>query len=208
MEIIYFKSLPSTQKYLVEAIKKEKLKAPIIVVAKNQTDGIGSRNNIWSGDNGNLFLSFAIKELPKDLELASSSIYFAFLMKEVLLEFKKDIWIKWPNDIYLKNEKVGGIITKVVDNNLICGIGVNLKSSNLYKGLNIEIEPLNIVKEYKKRLLILPLWKQVFSQYKIEFEKSREFFVHIDSTKKSLKDAILCEDGSLIIEKRKVFSLR
>ena len=44
-----FDSLPSTQTYLLEKLKSNELKAPILIVAKNQSAGIGSRGNIWEG---------------------------------------------------------------------------------------------------------------------------------------------------------------
>ncbi|MGL2694058.1 biotin--[acetyl-CoA-carboxylase] ligase, partial [Helicobacter pylori] len=42
-----FESLPSTQTYLLEKLKSNELKAPVLVLAKNQSAGIGSRGNIW-----------------------------------------------------------------------------------------------------------------------------------------------------------------
>lgn len=42
-----FDSLPSTQTYLLEKLKNDALKAPVLIVAKNQSAGIGSRGNIW-----------------------------------------------------------------------------------------------------------------------------------------------------------------
>ena len=78
LEIKLFKTLPSTQKYLVEAIKNGSLKAPVSVLTLEQNAGIGSRNNSWVGEEGNFYASFAVSldDLPKDLPLFSSSIYF------------------------------------------------------------------------------------------------------------------------------------
>ena len=211
MEILYFNSLESTQSYLVEVLKSQKVSTPICVLTKEQTEGIGSRDNSWEGGEGNLFFSFAVslEDLPKDLALSSASIYFSFIMKELLVKYDKEVWLKWPNDLYQKSEKIGGTITKKFDNILICGMGINLqKNSNSFKALNLNVEPIFLLKEYLLALEKYPTWKQVFSQYKIEFQRSREFFTHIDGHKKTLKDATLSEDGSLIIDNKRVYSIR
>ena len=60
MEILYLDEVTSTQTWLIEQIKKNKLTPPVAVYAKKQTLGVGSRGNSWIGEDGNLFLSFAI----------------------------------------------------------------------------------------------------------------------------------------------------
>jgi len=72
LEIIYLKEVESTQKYLIERVLKN-IYIPTLVWTKNQTYGIGSRNNNWEGGEGNLFLSFVvdINSLPSDLPIAS-----------------------------------------------------------------------------------------------------------------------------------------
>jgi len=211
LEIKLFDTLTSTQKYIEENIKKGILKAPIAVLALEQNEGVGSRDNSWSGGDGNFFLSFAVDilELPEDLQLASASIYFSFIMKKTLQKFGENIWLKWPNDFYLNDEKVGGTITQKIENTLVCGIGINLKKSqNGYRALQSDIEPIKLLKSYLLALEKFPKWKQIFSEYEIEFELSRKFSVHIENYQKSLMSATLCTDGSLLMEGKKVFSLR
>ena len=69
-------------------------------------------------------------------------------------------------------------------------------------------EVITLLEKYLFALKNFPNWKQIFSQYQIEFELSRRFSVHIENEKRSLKEAILEEDGSLSINGKKVFSLR
>ena len=211
MEILYFNTLPSTQKYLLEQLEEGKIQVPVAVISSEQSSGLGSRDNSWSGGEGNFFASIAVDldMLPQDLPLGSASIYFSFIMKQTLEALGENIWLKWPNDFYLNDEKVGGTITRKVNNTLVCGIGINLKNSqNGYRALQCDISPEILLKNYLLALEKFPKWKQVFSEYEIEFELSRKFSVHIENDKKSLSDAILCEDGSLIIEGKRVFSLR
>jgi len=211
LEIKLFKTLASTQIYLVNAIQNNQLHAPVAVQTLEQNAGIGSRENEWSGGEGNFFASVAIKleDFPKDLPLASASIYFSFIMKQVLVELGENIWLKWPNDFYKNDEKIGGTITKKVNDTLVCGIGINLKKSeNGYSALQNDISPEYLLDKYLFALEKYPKWKQIFSDYKIEFELSRRFSVHIENYQKSLYDAVLQPDGSLIIDGKRVFSLR
>ncbi len=211
MEIRYFNALPSTQKHLVEELEDGNIQAPISVISLEQSSGVGSRDNSWSGGKGNFFASVAVEldMLPEDLPLGSASIYFSFIMKQTLASLGENIWLKWPNDVYLNDDKVGGTITQKVKNTLVCGIGINLKNSqNGYRALQCDISPQKLLENYLQALEKFPKWKQIFSEYEIEFELSRKFSVHIENYQKSLADASLCGDGSLIIGGKRVYSLR
>ena len=211
MEILSFDTLPSTQKYLIEKLEEGTLNAPVAVIATQQSSGVGSRDNSWSGGEGNFFASVAVEleMLPKDLSLSSASIYFSFIMKQTLEALGENIWLKWPNDFYFNDDKVGGTITQKVKNVLVCGIGINLKNTqNGYRALQCDIAPEILLRNYLETLEKFPKWKQVFSEYEVEFELSRKFSVHIENYQKSLADASLCGDGSLIIGGKRVYSLR
>ena len=192
-------------------MEKKTLHAPVAVIAIQQHSGVGSRDNSWSGGEGNFFASVAIEleKLPSDLTLSSASIYFSFIMKQTLVSLGENIWLKWPNDFYSNDDKVGGTITQKINNILVCGIGINLKNTqNGYRALSSDISPEKLLEHYLVALEKFPKWKQVFSEYEVEFELSRKFSVHIENYQKSLSDATLCEDGSLIIEGKRMFSLR
>jgi len=211
LEIVSFSQLPSTQHFLLEALSHGTLETPVAVITEEQVSGVGSRDNQWEGGKGNFFASFAIaiEKLPSDLPLGSASIYFSYIMKQTLVDFDEEVWLKWPNDFYYKHEKVGGTITQKVGDVVVCGMGINLKkTSNAYASLETTIDPKVLLEAYLKSLEKFPSWKQIFSEYEIEFEKSRAFSAHIENQKTNLLEAILCQDGSLIINQKKVFSLR
>jgi BirA family biotin operon repressor/biotin-[acetyl-CoA-carboxylase] ligase len=211
LEVLYFNELPSTQLYLIEELAKNNSRLPIAVIAKKQTAGIGSRDNSWEGGEGNLFFSIAIKidDLPNDLPIGSASIYFSYIMREVLSEYTTDVWVKWPNDLYKNKSKIGGTITKKIDNILLCGMGINLQeNANSFEALNLKVEPIVLLKKYLSALQKYPSWKHIFSQYRIEFERTKECFSHVDGEYKSLQKAILSDDGSLIIDNKRVYNIR
>lgn len=211
MEIIYLEEVDSTQKFLKNHINTNGYTHDIAVVTTNQTNGIGSRDNIWNSKNGNLCFSFTqhTLNLPKDLNLQSASIYYSFLLKNLLKEHKSEIWLKWPNDFYIAEKKIGGTITHLVNDVLYCGIGLNLSPiHDDYGYLDIDININEILDEYFTILSKSISWKEIFSLYKIEYELSKKFQATLKNQKISLLDSELCEDGSILIENQKVYSLR
>ena len=211
MQILYLDSVDSTQKYLKELVKENRVALPYAVVASSQTDGIGSRGNSWNGVKNNLFLSFAIllKDLPKDLKLESASIYFSYILKETLEEFDSAVWLKWPNDFYINDKKVGGMITNLVNETLVCGVGLNIAHApNNFAKLDVILDRDELIERYFKNIKKKSLWKQVFSKYKIEFYKNQNFYTHDKNLIISLKDASLQSDGSIVINNERIYSLR
>ena len=188
MRIEFADSVPSTQKVLVEGLRNGEIQPPFALVSKEQTQGIGSRNNTWSGLEGNLFFSFCMSEtaLPADLKGESASIYFS-----------------------VDDKKIGGTLTTRVGEIYVCGMGINLKNAPENAGiLDINVSPSVAVGEFCKRLQTAPSWAEIFKKFESEFEKSREFITHFEGEEVSLKDAKLLSDGSLDIGGRRVFSLR
>ncbi|EAI6810697.1 biotin--[acetyl-CoA-carboxylase] ligase [Campylobacter jejuni] len=211
VKIVCVESIDSTHLFLCEQIRNGKIDENFAIYALEQTNGVGSRENSWQSSKGNLHLSFCIKEedLPKDLPLASVSIYFAYLLKEVLQEKGSKIWLKWPNDLYLDDKKAGGVISAKISNFIIGGMGLNLKFSPQNTALcDIEISLKDLVSEFLQKVEKKILWKNIFSKYMLEFEKSRKFSVHHEDKVFSLENSFLYEDGSILLGDKRVYSLR
>ncbi len=212
LQIRLLDEVASTQEWLKNAYKTNKIIPPLAVYAKRQTQGVGSRGNSWIGKEGNLFLSFILDRfmLPADLPLESASIYFAWLLKEVFASEGSRCWIKWPNDFYIDNKKIGGMITTVVGECLICGVGINLVAApDDFGVLDIVMTPETIVERFMENVEKKLSWKQVFRKYSVEFYKNKSFYTHIDkSTKVSMRSAVLNDDGSITINGERIYSLR
>lgn len=211
MKLIILEQVNSTHTYLKEYIKEHGYEELTCVMTDLQTNGIGSRGNSWTGVKGNLFFSFVISknELPKDLQLQSASIYFSYILKDLLAKQNSKLWLKWPNDFYMDDKKIGGTITTATKDLLYCGIGLNLKNvSEDFGKLDISINKEEFLKTYFQTLKKEITWKQIFNYFKIEFQISKKYKATIDNKKVSLKNAILNDDGSIEIDNKKVFSLR
>ncbi|WP_457560520.1 biotin--[acetyl-CoA-carboxylase] ligase [Caminibacter sp.] len=196
-KLIYFKEIDSTQKYLLENLEKYEL--PVCIWSDYQTDGIGSRGNKWIGKRGNLFFSFAdYLENYAYIPIQSLSIYFGWIIKEVLNDFGSKAMLKWPNDIFL-NKKIGGVITNIKSGKIVCGIGINTKfSPSEFECLDIEIKNDKILKAFFEKLSKVD-FKDVMEKYKAEFEITKKRFGI---------DGVLADDGAILKKQEKVYSRR
>ncbi|WP_187948318.1 biotin--[acetyl-CoA-carboxylase] ligase [Helicobacter pylori] len=197
-----FDSLPSTQIYLLEKLKSNELKAPVLVLAKNQSAGIGSRGNVWEGTKSALTFSLALNasDLPKDLPMQANALYLGFLFKEVLKELGSQAWLKWPNDLYLGGQKIGGVLVNIYKGMRVCGIGVN-RVSTKWACLDIGASDDLIIEGFLKKIEENLFWGEVLSKYALEFHRSNSFSFHNDwGELVSLKDAELLEDGRVCIK--------
>ncbi|WP_104697172.1 MULTISPECIES: biotin--[acetyl-CoA-carboxylase] ligase [unclassified Helicobacter] len=204
MEIVFFDTLESTQTFLLQ-----KLQENICVVALKQTNGIGSRGNTWEGVESGLYFSFCLScaSLPKDLKIQSASIFFGYLFKEILCEEGFDIWLKWPNDLYFGESKIGGVIVNYKQDKVVCGIGLNFRSKK-FANLGIELDKKKLLNKFFEKLKNTLEWKQVFRKYKLEFYRSSKFSFHQQQNQLSLSNAQLLEDGSICVDEKIFYSLR
>ena len=184
-KIIYFEKIDSTQKYLLENLDKFKL--PICIWSEFQTSGIGTKNRKWKGKKGNLFFSFAVSLSEfKFVPMQSLSVYFSYILFEILKQYKDNLIIKWPNDIYIledRPKKIAGILINIKKNTIICGIGVNTQLNPNVKVEKYESGCLcvkgkndKILKEFLFNISNKQSWEEIFNKYKNVFGKSKKIF--------------------------------
>ncbi len=211
MEIEFIENIGSTHVELIKKIEQKNIKPIYILYANNQYDGIGSRQNSWIGHEGNLYLSFFVKsqDVCDDVPKSSLCIYYAVLMQDILKNLGSKLWLKWPNDFYVQDKKIGGIMSWSKGDSIVVSMGLNLRCSPEKFGiLDISINNHELVKLFCEELKKNISWKQVFSKFKIQFQKNKDMTFHVGDQICSLNDAELCDDGSIIIKGKKVYNLR
>ena len=140
-----------------------------LVFSKIQTNGRGTRGKKWISKSGNFFGSIFFqlkKNTPKFYEF---SVITPVLITKKIKEITdcKNIYIKWPNDIYINNQKVCGILQEVIQNGnnqkyLIIGIGINLVSHPTIKNQNIS--------DIKKETKVLIKNNEMLNEIKESFQ--------------------------------------
>ena len=133
------KETTSTNDYLAQLCTESKAKEFYTVMADSQTHGKGQRGNTWEAESGKNLL-FSIVLYPTALEAKKQfclSMLAALACHEALGNYTEGFTIKWPNDIYWKDKKIGGIL---IENELegkyimqsIIGIGLNVNQEAFY----------------------------------------------------------------------------
>ena len=134
--LIHISETDSTNKYLQIISEKEPLSSGSIVLADFQTAGRGQKNNSWESEAGkNLTFSifFRPESVPANMPFIISETA-SLSVKYTLDNYLDDISVKWPNDIYYKDNKIAGILIEniisesFIDKSII-GIGINVNQT-------------------------------------------------------------------------------
>lgn len=119
-KIHHFNSIGSTSEYAKNIIGGSP--EGTVVLAEQQTDGKGRSGKAWYSPAGGIWMSVILR--PKALSLVP--IAAAVAVCETLYTHGILAGIKWPNDILMNRKKVGGILTEIVGEHVVLGIGLNL----------------------------------------------------------------------------------
>jgi len=131
--IVRLEVIDSTNNYANRQIREHGLTEGTVFLAYEQTTGRGQQNNSWESVPGENLL-FSIVLFPDFLEIRRQfmiSKVVALGIYKALNKYVDSLKIKWPNDIYAGNRKLGGIL---IENSIMSGL---LKSSIVGIGLNV-----------------------------------------------------------------------
>ncbi len=136
--MIILDSVDSTNNYAMGLIQKREINQEIAIVALEQTCGKGRRGKQWKSNKGeNIMLSVpaqmqwlsVLRQFELSVAIALSC--FDFFRRYIL----ENLFIKWPNDIFINDSKAGGIlIENLIKGKIwqwaVIGIGLNINQEN------------------------------------------------------------------------------
>ena len=122
---------PITQPALSPA---ETVSEPSLYITKNQTQGRGRGDHVWTMPPGSSLLSswsFGLSKIPQPI--------FSPLAGLALFESVKEIWpeiefnLKAPNDLFIGEKKTAGLLIETIDRgsarHTVIGLGLNVTAS-------------------------------------------------------------------------------
>lgn len=126
---IYFKTIDSTNSYLKR--NYQSLDHLTWVKSDLQTHGKGRLLNQWIGTKDSLLCSVILKDTIDINMITRMPLLAAQSLHKTLKKYHKDILIKWPNDLYLNDKKIAGILVEsIIDQSkvlaLVIGFGINI----------------------------------------------------------------------------------
>lgn len=168
MNSIHFETIDSTNTYLKQNYKN--LDNFTFVSADFQSAGRGRNNRNWKSEKGeNLLFSLLIKDESLISKFKSLSIISALSVIEAINI--DNLSIKWPNDIYYKDNKLVGILLEAVSTNklecLIIGIGINVNQKEFIG--DYKRQPTSLCKILNKEVNISSLKEKVYARIEHNF---------------------------------------
>ncbi len=218
MNTIHFETIDSTNTYLKQNYKN--LDNFTFVSADFQSAGRGRNNRNWKSEKGeNLLFSLLIKDESLIKEFKSLSIISALSVIEAI--DLPDLSIKWPNDVYYKDNKLVGILLEGVSTDkiecLIIGIGINVNQKEFIG--DYKREPTSLCKILNKDINIETLKEKVYKQIesnfklvknnydfykkivKLDYLKNKEVYAEINNELRNIKVLGINKDYSLKVKK-------
>lgn len=142
-DIKIYDSLDSTSTFL-RSLAENGEKEGTVIIAEQQTSGRGRLGrSFYSPKNSGIYMSILLRPSTHEINFdINRSIYITSatavaVCRAIEKITKKDVAIKWVNDIYLNEKKICGILTEGSLNNkntsfeyMIIGIGLNIRTSS------------------------------------------------------------------------------
>ena len=188
-EIIRLEITDSTNRYAAALISEKEINEGTIVLARCQSAGKGQKNNVWESEAGKN-LTFSMILTPVFLSSEKQfylnkiiSLAIADFLKSVIKDFQ-EIKIKWPNDVYVADKKIAGILIENFlqgnkNNYSVIGIGLNINQKKFLSDAPNPVSMTNITGEfYVTDEVLTDLCKCIDRRYK-QLRKNR--FTEIDN---------------------------
>lgn len=129
MNILHLPIIDSTQLHAKRWLAENETHEITALLADEQTQGKGQWNREWTSLPGNLFVTYIvpIRLLQNTPNLAPMGLRVAEALCHELSTYP--LCVKWPNDLFLNQQKCGGILCEVENQYLLIGVGLNIANA-------------------------------------------------------------------------------
>ena len=182
MPFIELQSIDSTNKYAMTIVHQNQLpdgqgepQHGMAIFSHEQTAGKGQRGKVWTSEkDANIALSILLNPYPLSItEQFRLSICIAVSVADFFMKYAGDeTKIKWPNDLYWRDRKAGGIlIENIIRNNewkwAIAGIGININQTSFDPKLP---NPVSLKQITGKKINTLEAAKEICKEIEMNFQ--------------------------------------
>lgn len=187
-KIISLENTDSSNKYASKLLNDKDIEEGTVVYAKHQSKGKGYANNSWYSEKKNsltatIILKPFFLKAEKQFLIHKLSALAALEVLKQLIEENEYLKIKWPNDLYYKHSKIGGILTenKIVGDKIVCsiiGIGININPMRFPKEIP---NPISLAQITQKKYTIDKILKQLCSIFNEYYNKLKNNPAELDA---------------------------
>ncbi len=132
-----------------------------VVVADQQTAGIGRHGHSWHSQEGGLYVSIVLR-LPEAVPVLMLALGLA--AREAIAKasgLQPDL--RWPNDVLVNGRKCAGVLAQLEGGAMIAGIGINVSQTEFPEGL--DATSLKLAGATATREDVLPALVQAVDRY-------------------------------------------
>ena len=154
MKIEHYEQINSTHKY-AQTIAQDLESDKKVIIADEQTEGIGTKGRTWyTGKGNNIAMTIILHTKRKIDEIKELPIEVAKVVQKSIKElYNYDLEIKEPNDLMLNNKKICGILTQTSTqgekiNYILISLGFNVNETEFSK--EVKDIATSLKNEYKK----------------------------------------------------------
>ena len=173
--LLTLKEVNSTNDFLKNLLSNSKpLPEGTVIMAEAQFAGRGQQKNKWHSEPGKN-LTFSILLNPTFLAISEQFDLNRVISLGVVDALEpllgNELKIKWPNDIYYQDKKLGGILIENLIQgtqikNTIAGIGLNINQDNFSEEVSNAVSLKQILhKDYDLRMLLSDICSYIEAWY-------------------------------------------
>jgi BirA family transcriptional regulator, biotin operon repressor / biotin---[acetyl-CoA-carboxylase] ligase len=134
--IDYHETIGSTSDRALEIGARDEVELPLLILAERQTAGRGRGANRWWSDEGALTFSLVLEAPPERLPptrwpQVALAVGVSVCRALQGLAPRAELRVKWPNDVYLVDGKICGILSESIPgwrDRLVVGVGINVNN--------------------------------------------------------------------------------
>jgi len=160
---IELSSVDSTNNYALAQIHANLAQPGTCYFAHEQTSGKGQRGKSWATERGmNIMISIVLKpDFLEPFQQFQLSATVAVAVRQFLSIYDNEpLKIKWPNDLYWRDQKLGGILIE----NVIATKPGGAKWDWAVVGIGININQLNFANDLKNPVSLKQITGKSFDQ--------------------------------------------
>jgi len=164
-----------------------------VVLADEQTAGIGRHGHTWHSEPGNgIYCSLVLDPAPA-LTLALGLAAADAITRSTGIACD----LRWPNDVMLDGKKVAGILVQLAENGAIAGIGINVNHTSFPPALEATSLRIHARREFSREPIVIALLEAIPAFASEDIETILRLFTHASSYVAGRRVVVHQPDGVL-----------
>ena len=164
-----------------------------VVVAGEQTAGLGRHGHSWHSEAGNgLYFSIVLEPKPVlTLALGLAAVEAIAQVTGVACD------LRWPNDVMAGGHKAAGILVQFVDGKAVAGLGINLNHTSFPPDLEATSLKMQTGRDVDAAGLLIALLRSIDSFVQEDKETVLRLFTHTSSYAAGRRVTVALPEGAI-----------